>query len=301
MRRRITFKQQDTQLLQSQHLPLDEIASFTMMPAETKAQIMISAPHGGICYPNDALSLDETHLMKFRSLEDTATSLIATSLHNDSRPVILANLARGIIDLNRPSNALDPAMYDGDVKSITTSQDYAPYVTAGYGVMPRLSAQRQALYDEKLPLSFARELASRFYTPYHDMLAETLSSAKDGCLLVDIHSMPDNTSSKPLPDFVFGDDHGVTLPHQYRAIIDAFMKDTDYSFGWNYPYAGGYITRHYGHRTGRHYSLQIEINRALYCTNNHRYSPHAIREITGLLEALISHLEASMASVMAAQ
>ena len=301
MRRRITFKQQDTQLLQSQHLPLDKIVPLTMMPAETKAQIIISAPHGGICYPNDVLSLDETRLMKFRSLEDTATSLIATSLHNDSRPVIHANLARGIIDLNRPCDALDPAMYDGDVKSITTSPDYAPYVTAGYGVMPRLSAQRQALYDEKLPLSFAKELVSRFYQPYHDMLAETLASARDSCLLVDIHSMPDNTSSKPLPDFVFGDDHGVTLPHQYRAIIDEFMKDTDYSFGWNHPYAGGFITRHYGHRTGPHYSLQIEINRALYCTNNHRYSPYAIRDVTGLLEALISHLEASMASVMAAQ
>ena len=62
------------------------------------------------------------------------------------------------------------------------------------------------------------------------------------------------------------------------------------------PYAGGYITRHYGHRTGRH-SLQIEIN-TLYCTSNRRYSRHAIREVTDYGSVDITSW-ASMASVMA--
>ena len=141
---------------------------------------MISAPHGGICYPNDVLSLDETQLMRFRSLEDTATSLIATSLHNDSRPVILANLARGIIDLNRPSNALDPAMYDGDDQAplpMDKSDHFTAYIEAGYGVMPRLSADRKSLYDAPLPLQKAKEFITQFYHPYHAKLSHMIDHA----------------------------------------------------------------------------------------------------------------------------
>jgi len=65
-------------------------------------------------------------------------------------------------------------------------------------------------------------------------------------------------------DFVLGDAHGTACaPHLTRR-VEALLTELGYSVRRNDPYAGGYITRHYGRpREGVH-ALQIEIARELY-------------------------------------
>ena len=53
-------------------------------------------------------------------------------------------------------------------------------------------------------------------------------------------------------------------PRALTDLVDATLRSRGYSVVRNKPYAGGFITEHYGEPAlGRH-ALQIEINRALY-------------------------------------
>lgn len=291
----------DLQMLQSQHLPRAQIPAYEIMAATLPASLVISAPHGGTHYPSDLIEMTGTRLSLMRSLEDTATTHIARALHREDRPVIAATLSRAVIDLNRPAKALDPLLYDKVPAALEKSDHFAPYIEAGYGVMPRLSADRKPLYEAPLPLDDATKLITQFYQPYHDKLSEMLHQAQPHGLVIDIHSMPDTSHSKPLPDFVFGDNFGTSLPHEYRMVIDQFMTKEQLSFGWNHPYAGGYITRHYGHIHGPTHSLQIEINRRLYCTKTSHISPSAIANITKILAPLCSQIESIQRRIAAAE
>ena len=312
----MTPDKSDLEILQSHHCPLAEIAPFILRPASKSGALIISAPHGGTYYPTDLPSdlpsdlegnlyhLDEERLRRLRSLEDVGTSLIADALYSPTRPVLSAQLARGIIDLNRPAEALDPLLYDTPFDSLPASDHYAPYIVAGYGVMPRLSAQREPLYaPQHLPLSLSQSLAliDQYHRPYHEAISSLLAQCSGQGTLIDIHSMPDRPQGKALPDFIFGDDFGTTLPHHIRPLIDSFMKATGHSFGWNHPYAGGYITRHYGNAKNTVGTLQIEINRRLYTGANMRISHKAIAAIATMLQSLISQIETTKIAPLAAQ
>ena len=50
------------------------------------------------------------------------------------------------------------------------------------------------------------------------------------------------------------------------------MGRLGYSVGRNKPYAGGFITEHYGNPAAGLHAIQLEINRALYM-DERRYEP----------------------------
>jgi N-formylglutamate deformylase len=65
-------------------------------------------------------------------------------------------------------------------------------------------------------------------------------------------------------DFILGDAHGTACAPRITRLIEALLSGQGYSVRRNDPYAGGYITRHYGRpREGVH-ALQVEIARELY-------------------------------------
>ena len=200
-------------------------------------------------------------------------------------PALIACCCRAVCDLNRPPAALDPHLCEGADLPLPTA--YKPYVAAGYGVIPRLSAQKQPLYSQKLRPAHWQGLLAAWHSPYHRRLSDLLRRAaeqQDDILLVDLHSMPDSPKQAgksrllplragQLPDFVFGNLHGATLSQTHVRLIDEVMRQSGYSWRWNTPYAGGYITRHYGLETDEAEGqtpaqvLQIEVNRGLYSSN----------------------------------
>ena len=287
--------------VESCHVPCADIPDFEQLTAQRLGGVIISAPHGGCYYPIEIIDKSDSALRRFRTLEDIGTSVIAKKLYDSHRTIITASLSRAVIDLNRPAYALDPLLYDSSVADVPSDDHYAPYIKAGYGVMPRLSGDREPLYPAPLPLGLASSLIAQFHAPYHKALANALGALPKGGLLIDIHSMPSHSAGKKLPDFVFGDNFGQTIPHYYREIIDDYMMSSGYSHGWNHPYAGGYITRHYGARKAVHHSVQIEINRALYSSQNGYISDNAITHICDKLTHVIATLEATIVPAMAAQ
>jgi N-formylglutamate amidohydrolase len=65
-------------------------------------------------------------------------------------------------------------------------------------------------------------------------------------------------------DIVLGDRYGTSCAGILTDLVDVALRSRGYSVVRNKPYAGGFITEHYGEPAlGRH-ALQIEINRSLY-------------------------------------
>ncbi len=70
-------------------------------------------------------------------------------------------------------------------------------------------------------------------------------------ILLDCHSMPSTPAqhTSPRPDFVIGDRFGVSCDPKLSRALREKIIDFGYDVQMNRPYAGGYITEHYGRPT----------------------------------------------------
>jgi len=86
-------------------------------------------------------------------------------------------------------------------------------------------------------------------------------------VLIDCHSMPSMAGTKddrPRADIVLGDRYGTSCVGIVAEVVDDTFRALGYAVSRNKPYAGGFITEHYGNPAAGLHSIQIEINRALY-------------------------------------
>jgi N-formylglutamate deformylase len=61
-----------------------------------------------------------------------------------------------------------------------------------------------------------------------------------------------------------GDAHGIACDPRVMRCAEQFFTQRGYLTRRNDPYAGGYVTRHYGQPRANVHALQIEIARGLY-------------------------------------
>ena len=106
--------------------------------------------------------------------------------------------------------------------------------------------------------------------PYHRALRQALTRLHrefGAAVLIDCHSMPSSVISReerPRADVVIGDRYGTSCAPLIVDAAETTLRDLGYIVHRNKPYAGGFITEHYGNPPAGHHALQIEINRALY-------------------------------------
>jgi N-formylglutamate amidohydrolase len=79
-------------------------------------------------------------------------------------------------------------------------------------------------------------------------------------------------SSGPRPDFVLGDRFGAACDPKLTRFLRDTLAAEGYDVQLNRPYAGGYITEHYGRPYRGVQAVQMEINRALYL-DEARFTP----------------------------
>lgn len=285
----------DASLLADADIPPPQLAGGTATPEG----IIISVPHAGRAYPKTYFS--QNNLVAGRSLEDIGADIIALPLATESQPVLIANCCRALCDLNRPETALDPEL----IERINPSTDriFTPHIKAGYGVIPRLSASKTPLHERALSSHEAENILSQWYRPYHEILTKLISIAEqknNNVLLIDIHSMPAHQAHfrGTIPDFIFGNLYGATVPDNLVRTVDKVMAETSYNWNWNSPYAGGYITRHYGlpatSKSATVFVLQIEINRGLYTVDPFDIKTDKVAEITALIHRLSQKLKSRL-------
>jgi N-formylglutamate amidohydrolase len=66
------------------------------------------------------------------------------------------------------------------------------------------------------------------------------------------------------PDIVLGDRYGTSCASELTDLIAGTLSGMGYSVSRNKPYAGGFITEHYGQPSRGLHALQLEFNRNLY-------------------------------------
>ncbi len=237
-------------------------------PAGPAPLLVYACPHAGRDYPPDLRA--ELALRRLRKLEHAYVDQVLENAPALGAPLIVGNIGRGYIDLNRDPAELDPRLIDG-FRSIATPA-LTPRVAAGLGVIPRL-ADGAEIYKRRLGLDEVLLRIEHVHAPYHQALDDLVQRAhgQHGCaILIDWHSMPASAAAqgaergRRAPDFVLGDRRGVACWPTLTDFIDGALRDLGYTVGRNNPYAGGYTTERHGRPDVGVQTLQIEISRALY-------------------------------------
>jgi N-formylglutamate deformylase len=143
-------------------------------------------------------------------------------------------------------------------------------VAGGLGTIARVVGDAREIYDRRLPVDEALGRIELYYKPYHRELRRLVMRAQQDfglAILLDCHSMPSSASGRderPRADIVLGDRYGTSCATLVTDVIEETLRDLGYSVLRNKPYAGGFITEHYGDPAAGLHAAQIEINRSLY-------------------------------------
>jgi N-formylglutamate amidohydrolase len=237
-------------------------------PRALKVPFVFNSPHSGRVYPRAFLSASKLDAHTLRRSEDAYVEELFAFVANMGAPLLYAHFPRAYLDVNREPYELDPALFRDGLPHYANTQSVR--VVGGLGTIARIVSESDEIYREPLTVGAALERINRLYTPYHATLRALLLKAEVAfglAVLIDCHSMPsspmaDQASGRP--DFVLGDRYGASCNGELTRLAATQLKAMGYAVALNKPYAGGYITEHYGRpQHGRH-ALQLEINRALY-------------------------------------
>ncbi|SMX46180.1 N-formylglutamate amidohydrolase [Actibacterium lipolyticum] len=239
-----------------------------LMPDARTTSVVFSSPHSGREYPWAFLRKSVLDEHAVRSSEDAFVDLLFSDAPSMGAPLLSACLPRAYVDLNRSPDELDPALIEGVKKS-----SHNPRVSSGLGVIPRVVANGRAIQSGKMGLSEAQARLDEHWHPYHSKLQELLDESRDTfgeAILIDCHSMPHEAidgitrSGQPRPEVVLGDRFGAAAHGDIMERLEAAFVKAGLKVARNAPFAGAYITQHYGRPSKSQHAVQIEIDRSLY-------------------------------------
>jgi N-formylglutamate amidohydrolase len=175
--------------------------------------------------------------------------------------VVRARWSRLVVDLNRST-------HERGRKGVIPHVDYRGRRVYRDGMAPRPEEVNQRILQ--------------YYHPYHAELEKALSQRGIQGMF-DCHSLweigpteaPDPGSVRP--DIILGNNGDrsgelipergtVTCPRDTLYMMKGIFESQGFSVSLNHPYAGGFVTTHYGKRlnAAHRFAVQIEINQGLY-------------------------------------
>ena len=237
-------------------------------PHYLSSALVFNSPHSGSLYPPSFLEQTRLTLDKLRRAEDNFVDELFAGVVDRGAPLLQALFPRSFIDVNREPYELDPRMFEGKLPGFVNTRSVR--VAGGLGTVPRIVGENQEIYAGRLPVDEALFRIARYHRPYHAALRHLLSRTEGRfgfSILLDCHSMPSISVARdpnPRADFVLGDRYGTSCNPIIIDMFEAEARKLGYVVIRNKPYAGGFITEHYGHPNTDQHALQIEINRALY-------------------------------------
>lgn len=266
---------------------------FTLyQPALHIVPVVVDVPHAGRRYPRGFVERARLPLRSLRRSEDAFVDRLFARSVTLGAPVLVAEFPRAYLDVNREPYELDPRMFDGRLPAFANTRSMR--VAGGLGTIPRIVGDGQEIYVGRIPVEEALARIERLYRPYHAGLRDLVQRTQRSfgtCIVVDAHSMPSSGLDRDgpaKPDIILGDRFGTSAAAHITDIAEAAFAKLGLSVTRNRPYAGGFITEHYGAPSSGVHTLQIEINRALY-----------MNETTLMPNAGFAALEQAIASAMA--
>jgi len=203
-------------------------------------------------------------------------------------PLMRAHFPRCYIDVNREPYELDPRMFEGRLPSFANTRSMR--VAGGLGTVARVVGDAQEIYHQRISVEDALRRIENLYKPYHRTLRRLFTRVHrefGAAMLIDCHSMPSSTGSKderPRADVVLGDRYGTSCVGAVSETIEETLRDFGLTVSRNKPYAGGFITEHYGNPTAGLHAIQLELNRGLYMDERQF-------ERTAPFDVLAAHME----------
>ena len=262
-------------------------------PKTLRSGVVFASPHSGRDYPWPFLRASVLDEQSIRSSEDAFVDQLFDCAPQFGAPLLRAAAPRAYVDLNRSADELDPALIDG-----VRRNGHNPRVASGLGVVPRVVANGRAIYHGKLRMAEAQARLADVWHPYHDRLQALLLRAIDRfgeAVLIDCHSMPheavDGVAPRGArPEVVIGDRFGASSRGDVVDRVEAAFAAAGFRVARNAPFAGAFITQHYGRPSRNQHAIQIEIDRALYMDEK-RIVPHAgFDELRARLRGVVAEL-----------
>lgn len=249
-----------------------------IMPDVRTTSVVFASPHSGRDYPRNFVRRSVLDERTLRSSEDAFVDRLFESAPLNGAPLLTATAPRAWIDVNRSSDELDPSLIEGISKST-----HNPRVSSGLGVVPRVVANGRSIYSGKITLREAQTRIDAVWRPWHDAIDQLLNDSLvmfGEAILVDCHSMPHEAIESlghprgRRPDIVLGDRFGAAAASDVVDRIEAAFETAGLRVARNAPFAGAFVTQHYGRPARGQHAVQIEIDRALYM-NEQAIRPNA--------------------------
>ncbi len=265
-----------------------------LRPAAQTSPVVFASPHSGCDYPEEFVRSSLLNARSIRSSEDAFVDRLFACAPSYGAPFLMAGPPRAFLDLNRATDELDPALIRGIQKPVPN-----PRVASGLGVIPRVVANGRPIYHGKLALDEANRRIDRYWRPYHARLQSLMDETRalmGRAVLIDCHSMPHEAleslglKSEQRPEIVLGDRFGASAEPDIVEEIEAAFIAAGLRVVRNTPFAGAYITQHYGRPARMQHAVQIEIDRSLYM-DEARIEPRPdFEEYRALLEDVIARI-----------
>lgn len=274
-------------------------------PDQQTSPVVLNSPHSGRIYPKTFVASSRLNPKTLRRSEDCFIDELFGPTAELGVPLLAANFPRAYLDVNREPFELDPNLFMELLPDYANSGSVR--VAGGLGTIARVVADGEEIYRDPPTLKAAFERIKRLYYPYHtalsDLLAET-TGRFGSALLIDCHSMPSasaNGGSGVRPDFVIGDRFGASCCNRISGFLQAEIRQLGYEVHMNRPYAGGYITEHYGQPTKGVHAVQIEINRALYLDEDELQQTSGFEKLQNDLRTIAQHLFSILPGLLSEQ
>ncbi|WP_341367350.1 N-formylglutamate amidohydrolase [Yoonia sp. BS5-3] len=266
-------------------------------PQTRKTCVVFASPHSGRDYPDAFLKQSVLNQREVRSSEDAYVDRLFADAPTYGAPFIKARAPRAYLDLNRGADELDSALIEGVRRSA-----HNPRIASGLGVIPRVVANGRQIYRGKISLTEAHGRIAQFWRPYHDQLQTLLDESFNTfgqAILIDCHSMPHEALNSvgppgsPRPDIVLGDRFGAAASGDIVEQVEAAFASAGLRVARNMPFAGAYITQHYGRPSRGQHAIQVEIDRQLYM-DERSLEPN---ENFGAFKALLNDVMAALVDI----
>jgi N-formylglutamate amidohydrolase len=275
-----------------------------------KFPFVLNSPHSGRHYPERFLSMSRLDRNAIRRSEDSFVDELFAGAMALGAPMLTAHFPRAYLDVNREPWELDPRMFAEPVPHFCNIR--SPRVAGGLGTVPRIVGEGQDIYFGRIPLSEAVTRIDSVYKPYHETLKRLLVATHERfghVVLIDCHSMPAGIrvgEAGIRPDFIVGDRFGTSAAAALTDCTIDTLAGMGYRVVHNKPYAGGFITEHYGRPARGFHALQIEVNRGLYMNERTFEKSDGFQRLASDLTTLVARLmemppEAFLALPLAAE
>jgi N-formylglutamate amidohydrolase len=236
-------------------------------PRNGAGPVVFSSAHSGRVYPAAFIASSKLDPLTLRRSEDAFVDELFGAAPELGAILLRAHFPRAYLDVNREPYELDPRMFEGRLPAFANTRSIR--VAGGLGAIARVVGEGREIYARKLTVEEGLARIESLYKPWHRGLRGLLQQAwrRHGvAVLVDCHSMPSNAgrADRIKADIVLGDRYGASCDPLFTEVAESRLRALGYAVARNKPYAGGFITEHYGDPAAGWHALQIEINRGLY-------------------------------------